>query len=150
MLRTSIMVFHVILAALLVGVILVQRGKGAEVGTAFGAGAAGTVFGARGSASFLTRATAVMATLFFLTSLSLAFLSSQPVEQSSIMAPAPQPATPATESLPPPPAAPETEASTPATPSEAGASGQPSEQPATEGESAEQAPATEGEPPPEQ
>ena len=78
MLRTLIQIFHVLLAVGLVALVLLQRGKGAEVGTAFGAGASGTVFGARGSASFLTRATAVLATLFFVTSLSLAFLSSRP------------------------------------------------------------------------
>jgi preprotein translocase subunit SecG len=101
MLRTSLMVFHVLLAVFLVVAILVQRGKGAEVGTAFGAGASGTVFGARGSASFLTRATAIMATLFFVTSLSLAFLSSRPTAPTSILD------EPVTErsTLPPPPAA---------------------------------------------
>ena len=106
MLRTSLMVFHVLLAVFLVIAILVQRGKGAEVGTAFGAGASGTVFGARGSASFLTRATAIMATLFFVTSLSLAFLGSRPTVQTSIMdEPAVQqstPPTPATDTAPAP------------------------------------------------
>src|SRR5262245_72669 len=77
MLRTLVMIFHVLLAVGLVGLILLQRGKGAEVGTAFGAGASGTVFGARGSASFLTRATGVLAFLFFSTSLGLAYLSSR-------------------------------------------------------------------------
>ena len=54
-----------------------QRGKGADAGAAFGAGASGTVFGARGSSSFFSRATAVCATLFFVSSLTLAYLSSQ-------------------------------------------------------------------------
>jgi preprotein translocase subunit SecG len=79
------MIFHVLLAFGLVSLILLQRGKGAEVGTAFGAGASGTVFGARGSASFLTRATAVLATLFFVTSLSLAFLSSRREAATSVL-----------------------------------------------------------------
>src|SRR5262245_58380821 len=103
MLRTLVMIFHVLLAVGLVALILLQRGKGAEVGTAFGAGASGTVFGARGSASFLTRATAVLATLFFVTSLSLAFLSSRPTTApKSILDTATQ-EQPAGE-LPPPPA----------------------------------------------
>ena len=59
------------------GVVLIQRGKGADAGAAFGAGASGTVFGARGSSSFFSRATAVCATAFFVTSLTLAYLSSQ-------------------------------------------------------------------------
>jgi preprotein translocase subunit SecG len=79
------MVFHVLLAGGLVGLILMQRGKGAEVGTAFGAGASGTVFGARGSASFLTRATSVLALLFFVTSLTLAFLSGRVQAPKSIL-----------------------------------------------------------------
>ena len=77
MLLTIITVIHVLLAAALIGLVLFQRGRGAEAGAAFGAGASGTVFGARGSASFLTRTTAVLATLFFVTSLSLAYLSGQ-------------------------------------------------------------------------
>ena len=77
MLLTTITVIHVLLAAGLIGLVLFQRGKGAEAGAAFGAGASGTVFGARGSASFLTRTTGVLATLLFVTSLSLAYLSGQ-------------------------------------------------------------------------
>lgn len=68
---------HTIVAVLVIVLVLLQRGKGADAGAAFGAGASGTVFGARGSASFFSRATAVLATLFFATSLSLAYLSSQ-------------------------------------------------------------------------
>ncbi|ORU92814.1 MAG: preprotein translocase subunit SecG [Cycloclasticus sp. symbiont of Poecilosclerida sp. N] len=65
---------HVIIAALMIGLILVQHGKGAEAGAAFGSGASGTVFGSKGSGSFLTRSTAILATLFFATSLTLAYL----------------------------------------------------------------------------
>ena len=85
LLNTAILIFHVFLAVGLIVLILIQRGKGAEAGAAFGAGASGTVFGARGSASFLTRATAVLATLFFVTSLGLAFLSGQRPEVKSVM-----------------------------------------------------------------
>jgi preprotein translocase subunit SecG len=101
MLRTLVMVFHVLLAVGLVGLILLQRGKGAEVGTAFGAGASGTVFGARGSASFLTRATGVLAFLFFSTSLTLAFLSSRSNAPTSILD-APAQSAPATDNPVPP------------------------------------------------
>ena len=76
-LQTLAVVFHVLLAVGIVGIVLLQRGKGADAGAGFGAGASGTVFGARGSASFLSRTTAVLATLFFLTSLGLTYLFSQ-------------------------------------------------------------------------
>jgi len=71
--HTILLAVHILIAVSLIGLVLIQRGKGAEVGAAFGSGASNTVFGARGSASFLTRATAVLAALFFITSLSLAF-----------------------------------------------------------------------------
>ena len=65
---------HVLIALGIIGLVLIQQGRGADAGAAFGSGASGTVFGARGASSFLTRTTAVMATLFFLTSLALAYL----------------------------------------------------------------------------
>ena len=68
---------HTLIALLIIVLVLLQRGKGADAGAAFGAGASGTVFGARGSSSFFSRATAVCATLFFASSLTLAYLSSQ-------------------------------------------------------------------------
>ncbi|MDJ0750355.1 MAG: preprotein translocase subunit SecG [Woeseiaceae bacterium] len=68
---------HTVIALLIIVLVLLQRGKGADAGAAFGAGASGTVFGARGSSSFFSRATAVCATLFFASSLTLAYLSSQ-------------------------------------------------------------------------
>jgi preprotein translocase subunit SecG len=76
-LTTFVTIFHVLLAAGLIAIVLLQKGKGADAGAGFGAGASGTVFGARGSASFLSRTTAVLATLFFVTSLALAFLAGQ-------------------------------------------------------------------------
>ena len=75
--QTLAVVVHVLLAASIIGLVLLQRGKGADAGAGFGAGASGTVFGARGSGSFLSRTTAIMATLFFLTSLGLSYLFSQ-------------------------------------------------------------------------
>lgn len=71
------MVTHVIVSIAICGLVLLQRGKGADAGAAFGSGASGTVFGARGSANFLSRATAVLATVFFINSLALAYLTTQ-------------------------------------------------------------------------
>ncbi|BCX89906.1 preprotein translocase subunit SecG [Methylomarinovum tepidoasis] len=75
MLYQILIVFHVLIAVGIIVFVLLQQGKGADVGAAFGSGASGTVFGARGSASFLSRTTAILATLFFLTSLSLAYFA---------------------------------------------------------------------------
>jgi preprotein translocase subunit SecG len=80
-----LVVVLVLLAVSLVVLVLLQRGKGADIGAAFGSGASQTVFGAQGSASFLTRATAVIATLFFLTCLGLAYLSGHDKRPQSIM-----------------------------------------------------------------
>lgn len=70
--HTFVLVVHIILAVLMIGLILVQHGKGADAGASFGGGGAATVFGASGSASFLTRLTAILTALFFVTSLTLA------------------------------------------------------------------------------
>jgi preprotein translocase subunit SecG len=79
-LQTTTIVFHVLIAAAIVGLVLLQRGKGADAGAGFGAGASGTVFGARGSASFLSRMTATLAALFFASSLTLAYLGGRKPE----------------------------------------------------------------------
>ena len=79
-LHTATLVFHVLIAAAIVGLVLLQRGKGADAGAGFGAGASGTVFGARGSASFLSRTTATLAVLFIATSLTLAYLGGRTTE----------------------------------------------------------------------
>ena len=75
--QTTILIIHTLVALAIIILVLVQRGKGAEAGAAFGAGASGTVFGSRGSTSFFSRATAILATAFFATSLTLAFISSE-------------------------------------------------------------------------
>jgi preprotein translocase subunit SecG len=86
--HTVLLVGHVVISIAIIGLVLLQRGKGAEAGAAFGAGASGTVFGAKGSANFLSRSTAVMATLFFVSSLALAYLGSQrPVSRSVVEEP---------------------------------------------------------------
>jgi len=75
--QTAVLIGHTIIALLIIILVLLQRGKGADAGAAFGSGASGTVFGASGSSNFFSRATAVMATLFFASSLTLAYMSSQ-------------------------------------------------------------------------
>ena len=70
--QTIVVVVHVIVAIAIVGLVLLQQGKGADAGASFGAGASQTVFGASGSGNFLVRATTVAATMFFVTSLLLA------------------------------------------------------------------------------
>jgi preprotein translocase subunit SecG len=71
-----LLVIHVLLSLVIIALIMLQRGKGAEAGAALGGGSSGSVFGARGAANFLSRSTAILATLFFITSLGLAYLSS--------------------------------------------------------------------------
>lgn len=75
MLETVVIVVHLLAALALVGLVLVQQGKGADAGASFGAGASATVFGSQGSATFLSRFTAVFAAVFFATSLGLAFFA---------------------------------------------------------------------------
>ncbi len=70
-----VVIVHVLISIAIVVLVLLQQGKGADMGAAFGAGASGTLFGARGSASFLSRTTAILAVIFFLTSLSLAYFA---------------------------------------------------------------------------
>jgi preprotein translocase subunit SecG len=72
-----VLIGHTFIAIMIIVLVLLQRGKGADAGAAFGAGASGTVFGARGSSNFFSRATAVLATAFFASSLGLAYMSSQ-------------------------------------------------------------------------
>jgi preprotein translocase subunit SecG len=79
MLQHLITFVHGLLCFAIIALVLLQRGKGADAGAGFGAGASGTVFGARGSATFFSKLTAVLATLFFLTSMSLAWFSTRPV-----------------------------------------------------------------------
>ena len=78
--QTGLLISHTIIALVIIVLVLLQRGKGADAGAAFGAGASGTVFGSRGSGSFFSRATAVLATIFFATSLTLAYFASQGTE----------------------------------------------------------------------
>lgn len=85
MLYQVIIVFHLILGVGVIGLVLMQQGKGADAGATFGGGASGSVFGAQGSATFLSKTTAIFATLFFITSLSLAVLSGSQHQKADIM-----------------------------------------------------------------
>ena len=85
MLYSILVAIDVLLAIAIIVLVLIQHGKGADAGAAFGSGASGTVFGAQGSASFLTKVTTVLAVLFFINSLWLAHLASnRPVAESVI------------------------------------------------------------------
>jgi preprotein translocase subunit SecG len=77
MLHTLLMIVHILSATCIVALVLIQRGKGADAGAGFGAGASGTVFGARGATTALSRATAVLATVFMITSLTLAYMGTR-------------------------------------------------------------------------
>lgn len=81
-----VLTVHVLVGLGVIGLVLVQHGKGADMGAAFGSGASGSLFGSSGSANFLSRTTAVLATVFFITSLSLSYLASnKPAAPSSVM-----------------------------------------------------------------
>ena|SRR5215468_12307745 len=97
--ETLLLAVHILVAAALVGFVLLQHGKGADMGAAFGSGASGSLFGAAGSANFLSRTTAILATLFFLTSVGLTYVATtrgtaQGVmkQQQGVMQSVPEPA----------------------------------------------------------
>ena len=107
-----LIVTHVLVALAIIGLVLLQHGKGADMGSGFGGGASGSLFGATGSANFLSRTTAFLATIFFLLSLALAYVATKkPVEAGGVMdAVRSQPAKPeakAAPEAPKPPAPPE-------------------------------------------
>jgi preprotein translocase subunit SecG len=83
--QTILTVVHLFLALGLIGLVLIQHGKGADMGAAFGSGASATVFGARGSGNFLSRTTGILAALFFVTSMVLAYYASQVGEPVGLM-----------------------------------------------------------------
>ena len=82
---TVFLLAHVIIAITLIVLVLLQQGKGADAGAAFGSGASSTMFGSRGAASFLSRATALLATGFFLSSLTLAYFAFQASGPESVV-----------------------------------------------------------------
>ena len=89
--ESVLVVVHLFLAIGLVALILIQHGKGADMGAAFGSGASATVFGSRGASNFLSRSTAILAAAFFVTSLALAYFAMQSEEPETLMQ-APTPA----------------------------------------------------------
>jgi len=84
-LQTTLLVLQVFVALGLIAIILVQHGKGADAGAAFGSGASSTVFGSRGSGNFLTRATTVLAVLFLVNSMTLGYIAAHKPENISLM-----------------------------------------------------------------
>ncbi|MEO6080823.1 MAG: preprotein translocase subunit SecG [Steroidobacteraceae bacterium] len=117
LIHSILMVVQIISATCIVALVLVQRGKGADAGAGFGAGASGTVFGARGATTALSRATAILAAVFMITSLMLSYLvtrSTAPVTESVLdrlagqgvnevpTVPAPAPAPPTSAPVPAP------------------------------------------------
>jgi preprotein translocase subunit SecG len=132
MLQSAVLVLHVLAAIAVCGFVLLQHGKGADMGAAFGGGSSGSLFGAAGSANFLSRSTAVLATVFFLTSVALTWFGSQqgapqgvmekgvmertlPSKPSDVPAPAP-----ATSTTPAPATAPAPATGTAGTPNSTG------------------------------
>jgi len=102
--ETLLLGLHVVVAAALIGFVLLQHGKGADMGAAFGSGSSGSLFGAAGSANFLSRTTAILATIFFLSSLGLTYMASNrgavgpgDVMKQGVMQKAPEPAPKAAE-----------------------------------------------------
>ena len=107
MLHGFILVVHILLALMIIGLVLLQRGKGAEAGAGFGAGASGTVFGARGTSTLFSKLTAAFAAMFFITSLTLAYMGTrQSAEPTSVLERAALSAAPAVQSAPAPASAP--------------------------------------------
>lgn len=111
MLNAIVLTVHVIAAAAMIGLVLLQHGKGADMGAAFGSGASGSLFGASGSANFLSRATAVTAAVFFLTSMGLTYISTHKPRSNSVMDAVPQRSEPVPAAPAPTPAAPQNQPS---------------------------------------
>ena len=95
-----VIVIQVVTALIIIGLVLLQHGKGADMGAAFGSGASGSLFGASGSSNFLSRSTGIAAAAFFVATLALSFLSSRPAGSSGAGVMDQLPATPATPAAP--------------------------------------------------
>ncbi|MBU6485537.1 MAG: preprotein translocase subunit SecG [Betaproteobacteria bacterium] len=85
LIQSLILALHVLVAICVIGFVLLQHGKGADMGAAFGGGSSGSLFGAAGSANFLSRTTAVLATLFFATSIALTWFGSREATPRGVM-----------------------------------------------------------------
>lgn len=108
--QTLILIIHVLVALGIIGLVLLQHGKGADMGAAFGSGSAGSLFGASGSANFLSRTTAILTAVFFVTSLVLTYLSAGRGENKGVMLSQPPVTAPSTPQGAAPAAAPSTPA----------------------------------------
>lgn len=98
--QETILIIYLIVSIALIGIILLQQGKGAEMGASFGAGGANTVFGAAGSGNVLTKTTTILAILFFAIALSISYFNAEPVDNSdAILDEAPTQQAPAAPSL---------------------------------------------------
>lgn len=98
MLYNILLIVQIIVSVSIIGLVLIQHGKGADAGAAFGSGSSGTVFGSRGAGNFLSRTTGILAALFFANSLGLAWIVAHKPETTSLvdsMAPTEQVSTPA-------------------------------------------------------
>lgn len=108
-LKTLFVVLQVVSALAIIGLVLIQQGKGADMGAAFGSGSSGSVFGASGSANFLSRTTAVFAVIFFVSTLGITWLGSKKPVESGVLSnstlPAVAPAQQGNQSVPAPAAA---------------------------------------------
>jgi preprotein translocase subunit SecG len=99
-----ILVVHVMAALGIIGLVLLQHGKGADMGAAFGSGSSGSVFGSAGSANFLSRTTAVLAVIFFVSSISLTVFSTKKADHKGVMTQPVEPAQSLPSQIPTPPA----------------------------------------------
>ena len=109
--ETLVLIIHVLAAASVIGLVLLQHGKGADMGAAFGSGTSGSLFGVSGSANFLSRATAIAVAIFFVTSIVLAYIAGHKAELNSVVKSAPvetktQPVAPKAPAVPETPALP--------------------------------------------
>jgi preprotein translocase subunit SecG len=130
MVRGFILAVHILLALMIIALVLLQRGKGAEAGAGFGSGASGTVFGARGTSTLFSKLTGVFAALFFATSLLLAYLGTHTTAEPTTVLERAAAATAATPATAVTPAAPTAAAPAPAAPQASTPSPAPSSTPA--------------------
>jgi preprotein translocase subunit SecG len=114
--HTAVLVFHVIAALGIIALVLLQHGKGADVGAAFGSGSAGSLFGSAGASNFLSKSTAGLAAVFFATSLGLTYFSAAPSRAGGVTEGLEAPAAPG--ALDAKPAAPASSATPPAAPAD--------------------------------
>jgi len=107
MMFSVLLSLHILIGLAVIGLVLIQHGKGADMGAAFGSGASGSLFGASGSANFMSRTTGILAAIFFLTSLSLSYLATSRVKgpvsvMDTVKTEAPAPSAPAKAEVPVP------------------------------------------------